>query len=522
VLAAGESAVKAAAADHLRGSGQKPTPREVDRLTRDLLAGREVLATLADLREAGADAAYLPVDIADEQAVAAALAPFADQVTGIVHGAGVLADHLIFAKTPDEVRRVFAAKLAGLRNVLATLDPERLRHLVLFSSVAGFFGNEGQVDYAMANSALSAVAADWKVRYPGCHATAINWGAWAGGMVTPQLQALFAERGVGLIPLDVGARMFAEQFTGEHLSDVVAVVAPLTPLSARTGRQPGDGVLVVERSLSEMDTEPVVRDHRIGGVPVLPTTVALGWCVNTLERLYPGRSVTGARDFTVFKGVIFGASDPGSYQLRATPLAPYDGSAVEVVVRGGGGPGGISPRYGGTFSLAAPAPAGSVELGSVAGADVGGPSPYADGTLFHGPALQGITRTLGQDETRLVIECRLDRTGLARGAYHGDRYDPVLSDLLLQAPLVWVRRFRDSACLPVSIGRVELHDRPPAGSTFLVLVDQIVTSGPIVTCSVTACAADGRVYQRFGDVSVALSQSLSERFEQRGLSDVRH
>src|SRR5260370_6713904 len=239
VRAGGESAVEAAAADHLGGTGQKPTTREVDRLTRDLLARREVLGTLAARRESGAEVDYLPVDVTDGTATAAALAPFAGRITGIVHGAGVLADRLIIAKTPEEVHRVLAAKLAGLHNVLVSLDADRLRHLVLFSSVAGYFGNEGQVDYAMANSALNALAADWKGAHPGCHTTAINWGAWAGGMVTPQLQALFAQRGVGLIPLDVGARMFAEQFTGSRLGHVVTVIAPPMPLSTPARRPIG-------------------------------------------------------------------------------------------------------------------------------------------------------------------------------------------------------------------------------------------------------------------------------------------
>jgi NAD(P)-dependent dehydrogenase (short-subunit alcohol dehydrogenase family) len=521
VLAIGESAVKAAAAHHLRDVGQKPTPREVDRLTRRLLAQREIRANMADLQELGADADYVPVDITDAKAMAATLAPWAERITGIIHGAGVLADRLILDKTPAEVSQVLAVKLAGLRNTLAVAEPGRLRHLALFASVAGFFGNRGQVDYAMANAALNSVALAWKGRHPDCHVTAVNWGAWAGGMVTPQLQALFEQRGVALIPMDVGAEMFAEQFTSERMEDVVTVIAPAVPLGKRPHRALVTAPVVIERVLDGLQMEPVIQDHCLAGHPVLPATVALGWCINALERLHPGMAVAEARGFKVFKGVIFNSDAPGTYLLEATPQPP-DGSRVDVLI-GARGPEWTTPHYGGSFQLVpwAQVPASTIDLGVLTGNGESGESPYGDGTLFHGPALQGLRRTLVQDQTQLIAECQLAETRLANAAYDGRNYDPVLSDLLLQAPLVWVRRFRDSVCLPVSVEHIEIHERLPSAAPFLVVVDHITDQGLTVTCSVTACSPDGAVYERFSGVSVALSQTSDTKFSHRGSADVR-
>ena len=520
VLAIGESAVKAAAAHHLRDVEQKPTPREVDRLTRRLLAQREIRANMADLQELGADADYLPVDITDAKVMAAALAPWAERITGVIHGAGVLADRLILDKTPAEVSQVLAVKLAGLRNALAVADPGRLRHLALFASVAGFFGNRGQVDYAMANAALNSVALAWKSRHPGCHVTAVNWGAWAGGMVTPQLQQLFEQRGVALIPMDVGAKMFAEQFTSERMADVVTVIAPAVPLGKRPHRALITAPVVIERVLDGLQTEPVIQDHCLAGHPVLPATVALGWCINALERLYPGMAVAEARGFKVFKGVIFNGDAAGTYRLQATPQP--DGSRVDVLI-GVRGPDWTTPHYGGSFRLVpwAQVRASTIDLGTLADGGESGDSPYGDGTLFHGPALQGLRRTLAQDQTQLIAECELGEARLANTAYDGRNYDPVLSDLLLQAPLVWVRRFRDSVCLPVSVEHIEIHERLPSAAPFLVVVDQITDQGLTVTCSVTACSPEGAVYERFSGVSVALSQAPDTKLPHRGPADVR-
>lgn len=131
--------------------GRPPTPKRVEQLSRAVVGAREIRQTLADVRAAGSAAEYLAVDITDPAATAAALAPYRERITGLVQGAGVPADQLIADKKASGIERVFAPKLTGLRVVSGALDAARLRHVVLFSSVAGFFGNRGQSDYAMAN-----------------------------------------------------------------------------------------------------------------------------------------------------------------------------------------------------------------------------------------------------------------------------------------------------------------------------------------------------------------------------------
>ena len=225
------AALKAAAAGQLKAAGEKPTPKRVEQLYRAVVGAREIRKTIEDVRAAGSQVEYLAVDITDPAAVAAALAPHKERISGLVHGAGVLADQLIANKKASEIERVFAPKLAGLRAVTAALPADALRHVVLFSSVAGFFGNRGQSDYAMANEVLNAWASSWKQRHPAARVTSLNWGAWDSGMVSPEVKAVFQERGITLIPADTGAQMFTEQFAPEHAGDVVTVLGPTTPLS---------------------------------------------------------------------------------------------------------------------------------------------------------------------------------------------------------------------------------------------------------------------------------------------------
>ena len=89
------------------------------------------------------------------------------KVTGIIHGAGTLVDKLIEKKTETDFETVYTPKVAGLENMLRSVDVARLDFLVLFSSIVGFYGNVGQSDYAIANEILNKSAYLLKRKLPG-------------------------------------------------------------------------------------------------------------------------------------------------------------------------------------------------------------------------------------------------------------------------------------------------------------------------------------------------------------------
>ncbi|NGY63741.1 SDR family NAD(P)-dependent oxidoreductase [Lentzea sp. NEAU-D13] len=476
-----------------QNSDGKPKPREVDRIARDLLAQREIRDTLSSIRSHGAQADYVAVDVTDARAVAEVLA--GKPITGVVHGAGVLADQLIADKTPEDVARVLAPKLTGLASVLDALELERLRHVVLFSSVAGFFGNRAQSDYAMANEALNRIACSLKRSLPSAAVTAINWGAWEGGMVTPELARMFASRGIPLIPLDEGVRLFADQFTPERSGDVVCVAGPTTPLS--TPDASGLSDVVLRRDIRSLADDPVLASHALGGTPVLPATAALGAILNVVSRVRT--EPLRLRSFSVLRGLRF---DDAPDQLE---FALTD---AEVLVRDPDG----KPRYRAEVVADAPAPE-TVDLPAFSSAPV---SPYDDGALFHGPALRGIHALLAEDDEHLVLRCELTDASLGDGGYRTARYSPVLADLLLQAALVRVHRSSGRNCLPTAVGAIDVHDVLPDGSPFVVVVRDVATNGDSARCTVTACAPDGRVLLRFTDVDVVCSEGLAEQFTSRG------
>ncbi|MFC5182881.1 type I polyketide synthase [Actinomadura harenae] len=135
---------------------------------------------IARMREDGVDVGVVLGDIA-EPGVAERLVEAAREggatLRGIVHGAGAIDDRMLADLGPDDLHRVWGAKVDGARALSeATWDAE-LDWFVLHSSAAALLGSPGQAAYAAANAALDALAAHRRAH--GRPATSIGWGTWS-------------------------------------------------------------------------------------------------------------------------------------------------------------------------------------------------------------------------------------------------------------------------------------------------------------------------------------------------------
>ncbi|MFE5706478.1 SDR family NAD(P)-dependent oxidoreductase [Rhodococcus koreensis] len=489
-------------------AGTATTPREIARTCAAITANREIRDTLAAVGERGR---YLAADVTDIAAIEAALGADRDRITALVHGAGVLADALIAKKTAGEIARVLSPKIGGLAAVLGALGPApQLRHLVFFTSVAGLYGNSGQADYAAANEALGRFAATWKHRHPDHHVTAIDWGAWDGGMVTPELRGYFLDRGITLLDPDVGARAFTEQFTTARGDDVVILIGEAESLA--TGQPSHRPDTVIRRNLSDLPAHRIIAAHRIGDHTVLPATFGIGAMINVVERAHPGLCVTTVRDFRVHKGIVFDHPIT-DVSIETTHTADTEPVRVHVQVFGTDNDRRI-PHYAATFELSTTADLAPVVPVTWPATGADAEILYRDAIQFHAPPLQGMRRILRDDADALVLECALSGAPVALGAFTGALHNPVLADVILQGPPVAGHRSLGSACLPLGVGRIDYYDALPDDEPFVLIVDNART-GP-VDALVDACAvaANGTVLQRFTDVAVVTTPDLSEKFRE--------
>ncbi|ANZ20612.1 polyketide synthase family protein [Streptomyces noursei ATCC 11455] len=209
-----------------------------------VLSGRSTAGSVAALRAEGVDAHYLPVDVADAQAVRDAVATLVREhgsLDGVVHAAGVLRDQYLLRKDLADVPLVTAPKVRGTLNLDAATRHLDLDFFALFSSVASVYGNPGQSDYAAANAFLDAFAEHRQSLVEAGERSgrtvAVSWPLWAdGGMTVDEVtrESMRRERGWQPLPTEDGLRAFGRSLLADapaHL--VVAYGAEATLGAAR-------------------------------------------------------------------------------------------------------------------------------------------------------------------------------------------------------------------------------------------------------------------------------------------------
>ncbi len=457
-----EAVLKKGIMEYLLAQGQKPTPMSVLKIYNQIASSREIKQTLASLQATGAQAEYISVDITNVTDLQQKLESVGT-ITGIIHGAGNLADKLISKKTDQDFEKVYTAKVQGLENLLTCVKPQQLEHLVLFSSVSGFYGNIGQSDYAIANEILNKSAHLIKQNYPQCHVVAINWGAWDSGMVSPELKKAFTERGIDIIPVDVGTQMLVNELhPAHHDTTQVVIGSPLLPPSIELDSQLRTHRL---RRQLRLENNPFLYDHVIAGTPVLPATCALSWMINSCEHLYPGYRLFRCTDFRILKGIIFNETLADEYILEVEEVEKINLEKIEVKTKIWSKTPTGKPRF--HFSaqliLRNNIPDAiiydSVNLNpdhliTATKTDFYQNSPAS---LFHGPSFQQVQRVINITSEKITTECLWrEISSKKQGQFPVDWVNPYITDLSMHALWIWTQHFHQEGCLP---GKVNIYEQ---------------------------------------------------------------
>ncbi|MDF5727040.1 MAG: SDR family NAD(P)-dependent oxidoreductase [Rhizonema sp. PD38] len=502
-----EPALKKRIMEYLLTLGEKPTPMSIQKIYSKITSSREIKHTLEAIQQAGGDAQYLSADVTDAHALQQKLTAVVERtgaITGIIHGAGNLADKLIEKKTEQDFEKVYTAKVKGLENLLSCVKPSQLEYLVLFSSVTGFYGNVGQSDYAIANEILNKSAHLVKQRYPECHVVAINWGGWDSGMVTPELKKEFARRGIDIIPVETGAQMLVnEMHPANRGTTQVVIGSPLIPSPPKL-----DSELKTYRLRRQMSlaANPFLLDHVIANKPVLPATCAVSWIVDACEQLYPGYRFFSNTDFKVLKGINFNETLAKEYVLDLQEIAKTDAQEIRFQAKIWS----LTPegKINYHFSIAqvrlvAELPTAPIyeplnleedQIITMTGKDFYKTATPTFFPLFHGLSFQELRRVLNINHEKITTECLwYGIEDKQQGQFPIGWVNPYSIDLSTHPLWIWMQHFHQEICLPASQRQYEQYIKTPCNTPFYV-------SCEVKTKTATSVIADFIVHDRQGKV----------------------
>jgi acyl transferase domain-containing protein/acyl carrier protein/NADP-dependent 3-hydroxy acid dehydrogenase YdfG len=489
-----DALLKRALLDAALRDGEKPTPLDLAGRAAAVVANREIRATVDAIRATGGQAKYVACDVQDIAQVRAALDTVRREwgaITGIVHGAGVLADKLIAAKTPEQFQRVFDTKVRGLRALLEATAGDPVSMIALFSSITARTGNQGQADYSMANEILNKVAAVERRRRR-ITVKSIGWGPWDGGMVNPALRARFEEKGVSLVAIADGARTFVNEVCSSP--DEVEMLAGAMPPT------PAPWAVVLEVRVDARH-QPYIGDHRIAGRAVLPVVMAVEWMARAANACRPERSVVSMKDVKVLRGIKLTDYDGAGQVLYvyAKPGSNGSSNVVAVEIRSGGRDGTV--HYTASAEMDVPRAAASAARAATHLAAWGDDVVYDGRVLFHGPGFQAIRSVDG-----IAADGIAGTLSRAKELGWGGRFetDPLMLDGGLQLAVLWSQRVLSGASLPMKVGAVHLYKqgRPNGHIQATVHGNQVHKSRAV--CDVTFAEADGSVVAELKGVETIL------------------
>jgi hypothetical protein len=396
---------------------------------------------------------------------------------------------------------------------------------VVFSSVAGRFGNQGQTDYSAANDLLCKITSNLRRSRPETRGIAIDWTAWGGiGMATRgSIPKIMEMAGVEMLPPEAGVAWIRRELTSSRQAGEVVVAGALGMMASEyheTGGlnteafiagSPGpmvgsarlsvhDGI-VVETEL-DPSVQPFLDDHRIDGTPVMPGVMGLEAFAETARLVAPGHQVVSIEDVDFAAPLKFYRDGPRTFSVEA--LVQPDGKQLVArcrLVAERDLPGGDQPHrtvhFTGTVRLASRSSRGEERPvpGDPPGRVLEAPSVYS--FYFHGPAYQVVNQAWRDGDMSVAALAQplpanhepIDQQLIIA---------PRLVELCFQTAGLWLAGRHNQLGLPSHIGRLRFTgraDRRTDDQPRLATAEQV--SDDTFTCAVVD--SDGNVILELED-----------------------
>ena len=332
----------------LEKEGRKVTPvvleREFSKITRSI----GVYRLIKHLEGLGSEVHYHSADVRDAKALSKVTSPKNVRIDGVIHAAGIEQSKLLLNKTQEDFDRVYDVKIMGAKAVLNATKDQPLQFFMGFTSVAGRFGNAGQVDYSAANDTLAKMGGALRKYHPDCMVKAVGWSAWADiGMASKgSVKTILEVGGVTFIPPEDGIRYAIGEILHGREREVY-YFGSLGPMDSdgiikwEEGIHPalkgekelpmplvdsyeitGGDEIVASRTL-DGKRERFLPDHTIMGTMVLPGVMGIELFSETAKLLLPESRFVGLENVRFRKPV--NVRDPITIRVEGKKQDKKDG-----------------------------------------------------------------------------------------------------------------------------------------------------------------------------------------------------
>ena len=353
--------LKLALIEEARQRGEKPTPVAIDRQIMAVERSDAALRAVESVEAVGGRALWRSANLLDGPAVSAIVEEIGKahgRIDVLVHAGGIEISRKLSEKEAREFDLVFDIKADGFFSLLKAAEGMPIGATVVFSSVAGRFGNAGQTDYSSANNLLCAMSSALRRTRPETRTIAIDWTAWGGiGMATRgSIPQIMAAAGISMLPPESGIPTVRRELVAGGGSGELVVAGTLGTMGAEydasggldvgkaaaslAARKPPllmvgkvkaarlYGGLDVETTLDPKE-QPFLFDHQIDGVPVLPGVMGTEAFAEVASVLCPGFHVAAIEDESFLLPFKFFRNQPATLHLHAV-ASP--GAVGEIVV----------------------------------------------------------------------------------------------------------------------------------------------------------------------------------------------
>jgi acyl transferase domain-containing protein/acyl carrier protein/NAD(P)-dependent dehydrogenase (short-subunit alcohol dehydrogenase family) len=330
----------------MKATGEKVTPVKVEKELSKLERSYSALAAIKAVENAGGTAYYYSVNLLDGEAVAAAVQDIrskAEKIDVLLHAGGIEISRLLGDKSPEEFNLVFDIKSDGWYHLLSSFGDHPIGATVVFSSIAGRFGNGGQTDYSAANDFLCKSSSNFRSTRPETRGIALDWTAWKdiGMAARGSIPTIMKAAGIDMLPPEAGIPFIRKELIAGTVGTEVVVAQSLgimmeefdetgglNPEALAERINEANGVMIQEvtgmglytglttRATFDPKEQGFLFDHEINGTPVLPGVMGVEAMVEATRLLFPEYHVKEVEDVDFLAPFKFYRSEPRDVMVK--------------------------------------------------------------------------------------------------------------------------------------------------------------------------------------------------------------